>query len=252
MTFKDHFSGHADRNGAFRPTYPAGLFEYLASLCPSHDLAWDCATGNGQAALALTPHFRSVVATDASERQIAQARPHHKITYSVAPAERTPLPDASVDLVTVAQALHWLDLPSFYAEVRRVSVPGGVIAVWCYQLHTIGPEVDAVVHRLYTEILGDYWPPERRLVEEGYRTLPFPFAEVAPPPFEMVQAWDLPRLLSYLGTWSSSQRYRAQVGTDPIDLIRADMEAAWGGPSQVREVVWPLHLRVGIISGTKP
>jgi ubiquinone/menaquinone biosynthesis C-methylase UbiE len=252
LTFKDLFSGHAADYAAFRPRYPSALFAHLAAAAPDRTLAWDCATGNGQAALALTPHFRSVVATDASERQIAQARPHEKITYLVAPAERTPLPDATVELVTVAQALHWLDLPSFYAEVKRVVRPGGVIAVWCYQLHTIGPEVDAIVHHLYSGILGDYWPPERRLVEEGYRTLSFPFAEMTPPPFEMVQSWDLARLLSYLGTWSSSQRYRAQVGTDPIDLIRADMEAAWGGPSQVREVVWPLHLRVGIISGTKP
>jgi hypothetical protein len=248
MAFKDHFSGHADRYAAFRPTYPATLFGYLASLTPGHDLAWDCATGSGQAALALTPFFRSVAASDASENQIAQARPHEKVRYLVAPAERTPLPDGSVELVTVAQALHWLDLPRFYAEVRRVVHPSGMIAAWCYQLHTIGPEIDAVVRRLYADILGEYWPPERGLVEAGYRTLPFPFQEVAPPPFAMAQAWDLPCLLGYLGTWSSAQRYRAEVGSDPIDLIRADLEAAWGDPTQVREVVWPLHLRVGIVT----
>ena len=107
------------------------------------------------------------------------------------------------------------------------------------------PEVDAVVHRLYTDILGSYWPPERQLVEAGYRTLPFPFEEVAPPSFEMKQKWDLRRLLGYIGTWSSAQRYRAQVGSDPIDLIRADLGAAWGDLSEEHEVVWPLHLRVG-------
>src|SRR4051812_48058251 len=112
MTFKDHFSGHADRYGAYRPTYPAAIFEYLSSLCPSRDLAWDCATGNGQAAHALAPCFRAVVATDASREQIGQARPHDRITYAVAPAGRTAIPYASVDLVTVAQALHWLDQPS--------------------------------------------------------------------------------------------------------------------------------------------
>ncbi len=248
MSFKDHFSGHADRYGAYRPTYPAALFEYLASLCPARDLAWDCATGNGQAAHALVPYFRSVVATDASREQIEQSLHHDRITYSVAPAERTTIPNASVDLVTVAQALHWLDLSGFYAEVKRVSVPGGILAVWCYQLPAISPEVDPVLRRLYTDILGEHWPPERRLVEGGYRTLPFPFEEIVPPPFEMMARWDLHHLRGYLDTWSSAQRYRAQTGEDPLDLIRVDLDAAWGDGDGERDVVWPLHLRVGGIT----
>ena len=130
MTFPDHFSDCADLYEASRPTYPDALFSYLASLVAAHDLAWDCATGNGQAALGLTPHFRAVVATDASPRQIAQAHPHPKVTYLVAPAERTPLPDGSVDLVTVATAFHWLDFPRFYGEVRRVAKPDGILARW--------------------------------------------------------------------------------------------------------------------------
>jgi SAM-dependent methyltransferase len=201
--FQDHFSGHADRYGAFRPTYPVALFEYLASLAPARDLAWDCATGNGQAALALSPFFGRVVATDASPQQVAQARPHDRIDYLVAPAERTPLPESSIDLITVAQALHWFALPAFYSEVLRVARPGGILAAWCYELNEITPEVDQVIGRLYSDILGGDWPPERRLVEEGYRTIPFPFDEVAPPQFSMGARWDLPRLLGYLGTWSA-------------------------------------------------
>ena len=147
MSFKekDHFSGHADRYEAFRPNYPDALFAYLASLCPVCDFAWDCATGNGQAAVALTPYFRRVIATDASQKQIDQARHRERIRYLVAPADASPLENSSVDLVTIAQALHWLDLQSFYAEVRRVAKPRGILAVWCYQLHTITPEIDAVV-----------------------------------------------------------------------------------------------------------
>jgi len=253
MSFKDkdHFSGHADRYEAFRPTYPAPLFAYLAALCPSHDLAWDCATGNGQAAVALAGTFRAVIATDASQKQIDQAHPRANVRYLVGPADEVPIGDHSVDLVTVAQALHWLDLPGFYAEVRRVIRPAGVIGVWCYQLHTIAPDIDAIIHRLYSDIVGADWPPERRLVEDGYRTLAFPFAEVAPPAFQMVHSWDLDHLLGYLGSWSSVQRYRTRTGLDPLELIRSELEAAWGDRAQSRDVTWPLHLRAGrVIEGS--
>ena len=243
--FKDHFSGHADRYGAFRPTYPPALFEHLASITPGHDFAWDCTTGNGQAAVPLASFFRSVLATDASEPQIRHARPHHRVRYVVAPADRRPTGDASVDLVTVAQALHWFDLDAFYAEVRRVARPGGILAVWCYGLHTITPGVDAVVHRLYQDIVGSDWPPERRLVEGAYRGLPFPFDELEPPAFPMTLHWDLDQLLGYLATWSSVQKYQRRTGRNPLALVRDDLERAWGDPGHERDVVWPLHPRLG-------
>jgi ubiquinone/menaquinone biosynthesis C-methylase UbiE len=245
MTFKDHFSGHADRYRAYRPTYPSDLFDYLASLVAGRDLAWDCATGNGQAALGLTPHFRRVVATDASDAQLSQARPHDRIDYLVCPAERTPLPGASVDLVTVAQAFHWLELPQFYDEVRRVCRPGAVLACWCYQLNEVDPQVDAVVRRYYGEVVGPYRPPERLLVEAGYRTLTFPFEELTPPSFRMTLRWDLRRVMGYLGTWSSSQRYRADRGRDPLDEVREALADAWGDEERERSVSWPLHMRIG-------
>ena len=147
--------------------------------------------------------------------------------------------------MTVAQALHWFDLTSFYREVRRVAKPGGILAVWCYEMHHITPEIDAIVQRLYSDIVGPYWPPERKIVEEGYRTLPFPFDELAPPQFEMVHSWDLEHVLGYFGSWSSTQRYRKQVGEDPLLLIADDLKAAWGDPERVRDVVWPLNVRVG-------
>ena len=162
------------------------------------------------------------------------------------------LPDASVDLVTVAQALHWFDLPRFYAEVRRVARPDGIIAVWCYQLHTITPEVDAIVERYYADIVGADWPPERRLVEEGYRTLAFPFDELAPPPFQMVHRWDMSHVLGYLGSWSATQRYQKRTGADPLDLIQGELATAWGDPEKTRDVTWPLHLRVGRVFRRPP
>ena len=144
--------------------------------------------------------LRAVVATDASPQQITHARPHPKVTYLVAPAERTPLKDASVDLVTVALALHWFDHDRFYADVRRVVRPSGILACWTYHLQTVSPEVDAVVRRLYADILGPYWPPQVRHIEDGYRSLPFPFEEFTPPPFQLVQEWDMNRLAAYMGT----------------------------------------------------
>lgn len=243
--FKDHFSGHADGYEAFRPAYPPALFEYLATLAPGHDLAWDCATGNGQAAVALARSFRAVLATDASARQIDRARPHERVRCGVAPVDRAPTPGGSVDLVTVAQALHWFDLDAFYAEVRRVARQDASLAVWCYGLHATTPEFEAVVGCLYRDIVGPDWPPERRLVEEGYARLPFPFAEVAAPPFRMTQRWDLGRLLGYLATWSLVQRHRQRIGRDPLDLVRDDLRQAWDDPGEVREVRWPLQLRLG-------
>jgi SAM-dependent methyltransferase len=244
--FKDHFSGHAGDYEAFRPNYPPELFAYLARVAPGRELAWDCATGNGQAALGIAPYFASVIATDASAQQIEQARPCENVRYAVAPADAAPLGDGSVDLVTVSQALHWFDLTAFYAEVRRVARPDSLLAVWCYEMHSITPEVDALVSRLYHDIVGAYWPPERKLVEDGYARIAFPFDEVTPPQFRMAESWDYGRFVGYLGTWSATKRYQHAIGHDPVDLVRRELETAWGDPSLVRQVVWPLHLRVGI------
>lgn len=245
LGFADHFSGHADRYAAYRPSYPDALFAYLAGLSPANDRAWDCATGNGQAAVGLAAHFRSVVATDGSLRQIEGARPHPAVRYVAATAERPPLADGSADLVTVAQALHWFRLDRFYDQARRALRPGGVLAAWCYTRTNVDPAVDAVVDHYYEDIVGPDWPAERSLVEARYRTIPFPFAEVAAPPLAMAYRWDLPRLIGYLDTWSASQRYRARTGLDPIDAVRDSLEVAWGDPAAGREVLWPLAMRVG-------
>lgn len=246
--FKDHFSGHAADYAAFRPRYPAELFQWAAGLPAARGLAWDCATGNGQAAVALAEHFPRVVATDASAAQIAHAEPHPRVEYRVALAEAgeaSGLPDAAVDLVTVAQALHWFDFDRFYAEVRRVLAPGGALAVWSYDLARVAPAVDALIDRLARDVVGPWWPPERRWVDERYRTLPFPFAEVAAPPCHLEERWDLPRLLAYLRTWSSVTRLRAATGRDAVAEAEGELAAAWGDPARPREIRWPLSVRAG-------
>ena len=175
MNFKDYFSNQASEYTRYRPHYPEALFEYLATLTIDHQLAWDCATGSGQAALGLADYFDEIVATDASTKQIANAIEHEKITYIVAPAEKTEIVSGSVDLIVVAQALHWFDLDKFYAEVRRVSKSAGVLAVWSYSLLRVTPAIDRLIDKFYTGVVGPFWPTERKFVDDKYQSIIFPF-----------------------------------------------------------------------------
>lgn len=249
LTFKDHFSGHAPAYASARPTYPPALFEWLAGECTRRDLAWDAGCGNGQASVALATRFGRVHASDPSEQQIRAAPPHPRIDWRVEPAERCSLPDAGADLVTVAQAYHWFDHARFCAEARRVLRPGGVVALWSYGTTSVDSAVDAVFARLYDDMLGPYWPAERRHVENGYRDLPFPFIESSAPTFAMRLDWTLARYLAYLASWSASERYRAATGRDAVADATPDFARAWGDPDAVRMVQWPLALRVGHVDG---
>jgi SAM-dependent methyltransferase len=254
MSFPDHFSGVASAYAEYRPLYPDSLFDWLAGLSARHELAWDCATGSGQAAVALALRFERVIATDASAGQIAAATRHPRVEYRVAPAEASGLDSASVDLVTVAQALHWFDLPAFYAEARRVLRRDGVLAGWTYGHPTIDePRADAALKHFYSEVVGPYWPKERALVDARYRTIDFPFPEVAAPSFEMETRWTLALLLGYVATWSAVTRFRAARGEDPVGKLGEALELSWGDPEKRRRIVWPLALRVSQqVAGTGP
>lgn len=244
MTFKDLFSGNAVNYSRYRPDYPPGLFAALASISPGRQRAWDCATGSGQAAVALGTYFKEVIATDASRSQVRQAKPHRRVDYRVSPAEQSAITPASVDLVTVAQALHWFDITVFFSEARRVLRDGGVLAVWCYQLLTVIPAVDALLAGLYAERLGPYWPSERKMVEQGYADVRFPYEEVRLPSFEMATQWNLPQLIGYLGTWSAVRCCQQQQGINPIEELYPELLKLWGDPYQYRRIRWPLTLRL--------
>ena len=244
MAFQDHFSVQAGEYARFRPVYPEALYAYLASLTPEHALAWDCGTGSGQAAVALAGHYRQVIASDPSAEQIAHAVPHARVHYCVASAEQPPAEALGADLVTVAQALHWFDFERFYPALERVLKPDGLFAAWGYGLMRITPPVDAVVQHYYTDIVGPYWPPDRRHIESAYQTLPFPFMQIPAPEFSMRADWTLDALLGYLDTWSATRRYLKERGSHPLDLIRPELAKAWGGAA-ARQVVWPLFLRLG-------
>lgn len=252
--FIDNFSTKSKEYSFSRPTYPEALFRFLSGLTPQRDLAWDCATGNGQAAIELCKHFKRVVASDASENQIRHRFERKNIDYMVFRAEEaTPLARDSVDLVTVAQAVHWFDFERFYSEVRRVCKKkngSSIIAVWSYAMHKIHPEIDRISARLDAggDILGPFWPAEIQYVKEGYRTLPFPFKEVAAvPQFRMEASWNLYQLLNYMETWSAVKKYRQEKKSDPLDLVRSELAQIWGDAQKERPVAWELGIRVGMV-----
>jgi SAM-dependent methyltransferase len=246
VTFKDHFSSLAAQYAEFRPRYPGALFDFLARTAPARTRAWDCACGSGQATLDLAERFDAVVASDASASQIAAAPPHPRVTYSVARAEQSGYESASLDLVIVAQSLHWFDLPKFYAEVERVLGADGVLAVWTYGVPRLNDgNLDRVLQKYYWETVGKYWPAERRHVEDGYRSLAFPFKDLPGPSLSMRESWTLTQFLGYLRSWSATGRYADAHGEDPVVALQAQLGPLWGEASRTRSVSWPLSLRLG-------
>jgi SAM-dependent methyltransferase len=239
--FTDHFSPQAADYEKFRPAYPPALFEWLAVQAPARSLALDVASGNGQAALALAPHFDAVIGCEPSAAQLAAARAHPRIEYRRETAESLSLPDGSVDLLTVAQAAHWFDWPVFCREAARVLKPGGVLAIWSYAHCAVTPGVDRVIGDFARDVVGPYWPRERHLVDEGYRDLALPFAPLAPPPLEMSADWGHAEMHGYIGTWSAVTRCRTRTGRDPMALLAPPLAAAWG--EGARTVRWPLVVK---------
>jgi SAM-dependent methyltransferase len=240
------FSTVAREYANFRPGYPPELFAWLARVSPSRDAVWDCGCGSGQASVALAEHFSRVYATDVAPEQIAAAKPHPRVSYSVAPAERSGLAEGSVDLVIVAQALHWFDVSAFYAEAARVARRGALIAVWNYPRPKFADaELDRRFSAFYSEVVGPYWPPERRHIEAGYRTLSFPFDEIETPEFALELVWNIDQVAGYVSSWSATARYRKALGTDPVPLLRATLGEAWPGDGASVPIRMPIGLRVG-------
>jgi SAM-dependent methyltransferase len=242
---KDNFSRQAANYAAFRPVYPFELYQFLLTLTPERHTAWDCGCGNGQVAVALADHFNLVEATDISQKQLDHAVRKENIHYNQAKAEQSGLETASIDLITVAQAIHWFDFDAFYREVYRVGKPGSVIAVWGYCLLTIDTEVDRLIKELYSVILGeDYWDAERRYIDEQYQTIPFPFEEITSPGFSIIVNWSLDHLTGYLNSWSAVQHYIQKNKVNPVEKMIPDLKKAWG-EEESRKVIFPLFTRVG-------
>jgi ubiquinone/menaquinone biosynthesis C-methylase UbiE len=249
MKFTDMFSERARMYSRYRPEYPDRLFAWIGTLTDVHNAVWDCATGNGQAAKDLATIFDKVIATDASAEQIANAVPGDRIDYRVRNASQSGLPDASVNMVTVAQALHWLEPDSFYPEVKRVLTPDGAIVVWGYGDPVMETEeLEGTVHSFNRGTLEKYWTPQRQLLLDEYATVEFPFREIGTPRFDIERYWNLGELTGYMRTWSATANYVKANGSDPVEAVEAMLGEQWGDPERRRLVRWPLYIRAGYLS----
>ena len=243
---KDNFSRQANIYAKYRPTYPKELFDFILGKIENKDAAWDCGTGNGQTAKELAKYFEKVFATDTSEKQILNAEEKENIFYSIQPAEQTNFENDFFDLVTVSQALHWFDVNKFYPEVKRVTKPGGWIAVWMYSLASISPEIDKLVNvKHYKETLGSFWDYERKYVDDNYATLSFPFREIQAPVFKMPFEWTLDELEGYLNTWSALQKFITQHNYNPVDELIEQIRPFW--QRERMKIVFPVYMRMGQI-----
>lgn len=243
---KDHFSRQSDLYSKYRPTYPQELYDFIIRHINSKQTAWDCGTGNGQAARELAKYFEKVFATDISRKQINHAVQASNIFYSVQPAEQTNFPDNTFDLVTVSQALHWFQFDKFYTEVNRVAKPEASIAVWMYGLLSISPEIDELVGiEFYKNTLGHYWDYERKYVDDNYTTIPFPFDEIQTALFSIHVEWTLEELQGYFNTWSALQKFIETNQINPVDELMKKIKSIVKG--EKISIVFPVHLRMGRI-----
>lgn len=245
MEFKDYFSTQAADYARYRPDYPQELYDFILLNGTGSFAAWDCGTGNGQVAVALAEFYERIYATDPSAKQIENALKHPQVLYTVAPAEASGLPDHSMDLVTVGQAMHWFNFEEFFAEVRRVAKPGALIAVWGYGLNTISPEVDEVINDFYFNTLDGFWPDERKYLDRHYQDIPFPFKKVPTPQLHMQQHWGLNDYIGYLSTWSSVQAYIKAHKANPLQELYPRLAKAWGDKDLILTIEWPLYLLAG-------
>ncbi|MBL7766085.1 MAG: class I SAM-dependent methyltransferase [Chitinophagaceae bacterium] len=247
-SFADHFSQQSEIYVRARPQYPEELFQYLSSLCPHHDLAWDCATGNGQCAVSLANYFNQIIATDASAEQLSNARPKENIRYALATAEdASMIEDHSLDLLTVATAAHWFNLSAFFKEAHRTLKKKAVLAIWSYAGNTVEPYIDEIVNPFAYEFLLPYWPHgARKNWMDQYHFLTIPYPELKPPSFEIRLAWNLNQYLEYMMSWSAVNAYMTQHQQNPLDLIVGELTQRWGDPNQPKICTWKLMMKVGI------
>ena len=243
---KDLFSTQADAYAKYRPTYPQELFDYVLSFVENKYSAWDCATGNGQAASILADYFASVEATDISEAQLKKASQKTNIHYQLGSAEKPPFADDSFDLITVATAYHWLDIKAFSNEATRVGKNGCVVAAWAYNLFSCDDEtINAFIRDFYFKTVYNYWDKERRYVEQSYKTIDFAFESLPSKDFEIRKQWDRNDFTGYLFTWSAVQNFIKQHGSSPFVLIDERLKSIWPKAGEKKNFSFPLFLRIG-------
>ncbi|MFK7969580.1 MAG: class I SAM-dependent methyltransferase [Bacteroidia bacterium] len=244
-----YFTQQAKAYAGHRPSYPDELFAWIHEQMPDAQCVWDCATGNGQAAVALGTYFPQVIATDHSPAQLELAVAAKNVEYRLADAFESGLPDHSVDIITVAQALHWIFGDAFWAEAKRVLKPGGLFVAWTYAQHSFeDSQLTAITDHYHNEILKDYWPNRRKHPVNKYSEIELPFRRVESPSFDLIAEHNLEDHLGYIRSWSGTQRYINAVGEDPTDTLRNTLAPLWGEPEDRRTVRWPLTVLAGLFA----
>jgi ubiquinone/menaquinone biosynthesis C-methylase UbiE len=238
------YSPYAKKYAQSRPRYPDELFKYLVSLVEQHMVAWDCATGSGQAALSLVNYFKKVIATDISSEQISNAVRHNRIEYRVCQAEKSGISNNSVNLITVASAVHWFDLNNFYREVQRVITPGGILAVWTYHVGYVEPPFDKLFLNFYNQILAPYFSKGAKLVDKKYSTISLPGKQIKVKDFFVSAKWNLSNMLNFIESWSGTQHYKKEKGENPVDLIYPELKQLWGESEKINTIRWPLFIKI--------
>lgn len=242
---KDNFSEQSSEYAQFRPGYPREVFRFIKKHLAAYDFAWDCGTGNGQLAAKLAEFFGRVEATDISKKQLENAKKKENIHYSLQQAEKTNFPSQKFDLIISAQAAHWFDLSEFFKEVRRCLKPDGIVVLIGYGLFSSNEPTKEIIQHFYKEIIGPFWDPERKHLEESYQSFDFPFAEIETPDFVQNYTWDIENLLDYLRTWSAVKHYEKKKKKDPVALIEEELRKAFGKENSIS---FPIFMRMGKLS----
>lgn len=249
MGKKDYFSQQAKQYAAFRPIYPEGLYDFLFSHLKGRLSAWDCGTGNGQVAQRLAQTFSEVHATDLSAEQLKFAHQKDNIVYTVCPAEKTGFTNSQFDLVTVAQAIHWFDLKAFYREVERTGRAGSLLAVWGYSSPSIDLKIDPLFQYFYSHVVGPYWDAARKMVEDHYAGLSFPFKQIPCPDFSIEDEWNADRFIGYLSSWSATSKFIRVHGFDPITDFKRKLSSLWAA-DELKRVTFPVFMKLGVIKSS--
>ncbi|MBL6449528.1 class I SAM-dependent methyltransferase [Fulvivirga sp. 29W222] len=245
MSVKDNFSRQSDLYAAYRPHYPPMLYNYLFDKIKNFNYAWDCGTGNGQVAYQLSKRFKKVCATDISSKQLENAVKVPNIQYMLAPAESTSIPSSCVDLITVAQALHWFEVESFYKEVLRVASPDATLAYWGYNILQVNESIDPIIRHFHNHVVGDYWDPERKVLLKEYADINFPLINPRQTYFHYAIQWNLSHLKGYLESWSAVQHYIQQKRHNPVEALIDQIQSQW---DDNQAVTFPIFLVYGRIS----
>ena len=245
MQISTLFADKSDLYAASRSQYPRELFSFITDLVVQHNAAWDCATGNGQAAVGVAETFDLVQATDIRQQQITHSLTRNNIHYSVCCAEKTAFVDNQFDLVTVAQALHWFDFDKFWPEVNRVLKPDGVFCTFAYIWCEVSPVIDIAVEGYIKRIDAPYWASNNKLVWDSYKGVEFPFAQIGTPKFTLQNLWGFQLFMNYIHTWSATRRCIEVKGIEFFERAKLQIVREWGDPKEKRLVTSPLTVMAG-------